>query len=375
MISADFIGLALGQEIASMARSIAAAFAVLSLLVVIWRRGLSGKWMTPGSLMFIVYWLLVLAVTAFHTGLFSAPLLSTLALILLLATAQSAAEVLRALQLVARAYAILSLPFLFLFFFSPETGAPSSNGGFGLLDFRFTGFSAHPGLISAVFSLGILIEIGSRNPRRWFWVLAYSGMFLLAQSAGAFAALLVAALVLVILQERANRWIICLGGIGGTTAALIGLWSAGRLQDFGSLTTGRNAIWSDALGASLEEPLLGRGSRYKTLLSSEEYPFLRAASHTHNDVLEALITSGLVGVTLLLCSASYVAIRLIRTPRKSSSTAGEPVLAASIGVFILVYGLVDTPLAPGFGPMLLVIAFLLTFTANKLWAEPEGRKA
>ena len=174
--------------------------------------------------------------------------------------------------------------------------------------------------------------------------LTVTGGFLLAQSRGAYIALILAGLVLlsIVLPSR-KRWL-ALGGLGliailtvlvarpdGANSLLEALFSGSTVGDPGSVLNsidGRLEIWSRALYAIQDFPFTGMGMNTFRHVVHVLYPLFLIPpdvdiAHAHNEFLQAALDLGLPGLIAFI-ALYIVAFWMLRAIWHSPSTLHPP---------------------------------------------------
>jgi O-antigen ligase len=204
-------------------------------------------------------------------------------------------------------------------------------------------------------------------------------MFLAFGKSGILACVL-AALLFLLLQGQVVPSLGLLLGIGAVGAAIISVTPiAGYLHSYegaGNLT-GRTVIWSGALGAIRQYPILGHGylsSYFAFSRGTSEYEFM----HLHNAFLEVAYNNGLVGVVLLLI-VNYVMVRNIVSSmrmatilRSRGDQRGMPAYILSVGLLAMyLNSFLDGLFAASFGgrPRNFYMFFLAVFMLSAVIHE------
>jgi O-antigen ligase len=216
------------------------------------------------------------------------------------------------------------------------------------------------GLMELVIPVALVpLVMGKVRRERWFLVGLFAmlptvALFLSASRGGivSFGVELAALVLLMVLQRTAGRHALA-GGVVLLVAVLMVSWLGVRqvLERFSSLQTlevsagKRASMRSDTWTIFLEHPWTGTGlgtlqtvyPRYETLYDG------KIVNHTHNDYLEALAETGLLGG---LCCAWFLGVLLVESMRRSvpwnHSFAATLHLAGLAGCTgFLVHSLVD----------------------------------
>jgi len=130
----------------------------------------------------------------------------------------------------------------------------------------------------------------------------------------------VAAGIFTLLQKKVVRSLGLLMGLGALAALIISVTPlASYLQTYegGSTLTGRTQIWSNAINAMRQSPLLGRGY-LATYFSWENTSGLTSgAVHVHNGFIEVAYNNGIIG-ELLLLTVHFMMLRNILSAMKTT---------------------------------------------------------
>jgi O-antigen ligase len=125
--------------------------------------------------------------------------------------------------------------------------------------------------------------------------------------------------------------------------------------------TGRTAIWQFIWGKFLNQPIIGYGYGSTKLLMPLEFRTALGWTSTsaHNMLLQTLVTTGLVGASLVIMVLAKQARDFLKRPHD---------LADALFVFVLISGLFE-PGAVGLSPNLLTIAWLISLAIPRDGAE------
>jgi O-antigen ligase len=216
------------------------------------------------------------------------------------------------------------------------------------------------GLMELVIPVALVpLAMGKVRRERWFLVglfamLPMGALFLSASRGGivSFGVELAAFVLLMVLQRRAGKHALA-GGMVLLVAVLMVSWLGVKqiLERFSSLQTlevsvgKRASMRGDTWRIFLDHPWAGTGlgtletvyPRYETLYDG------KIVNHTHNDYLEALAETGLLGG---LCCAWFLGVMFLESLRRitesSHSFAGTLHLSGLVGCTgFLVHSLVD----------------------------------
>jgi O-antigen ligase len=202
----------------------------------------------------------------------------------------------------------------------------------------------------------------------------------------------VAASIFLLLQRRVVRSLGLLLGMGVLAMLVISVTPVGNyLQTYqgGSTLTGRTQIWTNALNAGRQSPLLGRGY-LATYFSWENTSGLtQGAVHVHNGFLEVFYNNGAIG-ELLLLTIHFMILRNIFTAMKTlkilrglqpgSEQAWHAYLLTIGWLALYVHTLMQGMLGGHFGgrcmsPYMLWLALVMLTTVTRRVSETMLRRA
>lgn len=211
------------------------------------------------------------------------------------------------------------------------------------VDFRLFGVFAHPNTLGPTALLLLLLELyfPSRSYVRGLFLLLALSNFILAQSKTAWLTAFVILILVyvpyrfIVLRERPNGFapsvLIVLVLISGSIAGMLGVLAIGFDKIFSAEVmslTGRTSIWAVTLEEFVKHPLFGYGPE----LWGQEYRFQKgilAAGQAHNQFVQTLGESGLVGFVLLM---AYLGILLKLSLASFRGTRG-----LSLALFLLIF--------------------------------------
>jgi len=171
-----------------------------------------------------------------------------------------------------------------------------------------------------------LLESGRRD--RWLALLLIASTFaavLTTQSRTGLVVAGAAGAVYLVLVRGGRRWVVlmCLIALAGASAYVYSTLPAQRRST--ATLDARLAIWSQAAGSFLHDPVLGHGYGYSIAGNFVEGPTQGLATQvqsTHSDILSALVDGGMVG------GASFIGILILMFTvgrRSLSDPASRPV--------------------------------------------------
>lgn len=220
------------------------------------------------------------------------------------------------------------------------------------VDFRLFGVFSHPNTLGPTALLLLLLELyyPSRSYVRGLFLFLALSNFILAQSKTAWLAAVVVVIMVyvpyrfMVLRERPNGFapavLIVLVLISGLTVGMLGVLAIGFDRIFSDEVlslTGRTSIWAVTLEEFAKHPLFGYGPE----LWSREYRFQKgilAAGQAHNQFVQTLGESGLVGFVLLM---AYLGILLKLSLSSFRETRG---LSLALYLLILMRCMTEAPL-------------------------------
>ncbi|HET9994277.1 MAG TPA: O-antigen ligase family protein [Candidatus Acidoferrum sp.] len=236
------------------------------------------------------------------------------------------------------------------------------------------------GFVELVLPLALVpLVLGRVRRERWpivglFAILPIGALFLSASRGGivSFGAELVVLAIVVVLRRTMGKQLLAAGGILLAALLLVSWLGVGQiLQRFSSLQSlevsegKRASMRRDTWRIFLDHPLAGTGlgtlqivyPPYETLYDG------KIVNHTHNDYLEVLAETGLIGS---LCCAWFIGVLLLEALKRSrelnNSFAGALQLSGLVACCgLLVHSLVDFNLhIPSNAILFLLMAHLAT---------------
>jgi exopolysaccharide production protein ExoQ len=138
------------------------------------------------------------------------------------------------------------------------------------------------------------------------------------------------------------------------------LLSTTKTGDIEELTTatGRNLIWAEAIRKIAERPLTGWG------LNSAPLVLIDFSQHTHNTVLHAALSGGLIAGVLVVLLLSWNLVFGLRS--------GEPIIRA-ISVFVLISSLFEDTIIDTF-PFPTTTLWIFALLYPSLYAVSESKQ-
>ncbi len=340
----------------------------------------------PVAIGYLLLWTFGLLLPALASGLGSRPYayLYPLIVCLLFATASREGYE-RALNVLTWVVLPLTLGSLMLYFVKPEWVADVYyEEGIGASFPRLFGFTQQANLLGATLLpwLLVLLRQSAMRPLLRNAALAVGILALLAsQSKTSIIALAVcgAYLILFTWPQRIRRLIIPFSVLAASMAAG-GLLLAMALDLLPRLTadeaalissgTGRNIIWDIALRVWSANPVLGYGPDLFVDGAFFSVPEMRTVAHAHNQFIDLLARSGLLGLLSLIVMLGIL-IRGLWRIDPAQRPLGIALMAA-----LLIQSATETPISLA-GNTLLAIDFwlLLGFVSSHACAAPRSSKA
>lgn len=211
---------------------------------------------------------------------------------------------------------------------------------------RLTGLSPHPNALSAIAVASLLVEIGFRHgPRRVqiFAGLAAAVCVLLTQSNTGYIAAAVGVLVITAVRHAGYRKTLVSGAI-----ALLGVYvfwpqaiipASLRSSDYVNSVSGRTMIWRLSLDEWHRHPLTGYGPNiFSPSYLSSHFPANMQVSNAHNQVVQTLADSGLLGAAGL---AVVIAATVLCGWRARRVDGG---LSLALGAAFWTFSITETPM-------------------------------
>lgn len=267
--------------------------------------------------------------------------------------------------LVSLRVAIL-LSFAAIWFF-PETAfnTEETRTFFGIE--RLAGIAGHPNGLAALAALGLFLEL--RSGSRKIWALPFIAAIVLAQSSTGYFVALAGVLIMVLYRRPVLRWLAGAGMLtlfgfltfmpsgAGALAKMLGL-------DDPSTFNGRGRIWAAAMQGFDLSPFWGYGPELLGERFRSSYlPGADFATHAHNQFVQTIASTGLVGALSL---AVLLLTVLVAASRTMERTGG---LGLALIAYLLLRSATETPLKPsgvGFGTLTIALVVSLLAVA---WSE------
>lgn len=263
------------------------------------------------------------------------------------------------------AYLVAGLVFAAL---SPELAFRRDSGAYsdfiGTLPYGlFMGIAPHPNHLGPAMAVGLLIvfaQMRTTVAEKVIAVFVFAAL-IYTGSDGSYVSVVGALVVMVFvkdfIQRRPGRipwnsllmvWILF----------LVGVWAARLIANNGisSFTTGRDSLWSSFFESSLRVGWLGLGNfphyirRYPDLFDE----IALRDPNPHNVWLATTITSGYIGLLLLIAFWVSVAFAIVRMPGGPEKT-----LAIGLSAFLLIHGMVESHIFGGFRIYFVLYAILI----------------
>lgn len=238
---------------------------------------------------------------------------------------------------------IILLSIIFAIAFPPLAfNTEESRTVFGLN--RLEGISHHPNVLAMLAALAILLEVSQRS--RLIWQLLALATLVVAQSTTGYIAAATGFVVLRAASSAFVRRAAIVTVIAALAAAILAPSVMSRfveslIPDKAVDFTGRTGIWDAAMQGWLVSPVWGYGPTLLDETYREMYlPGFDAAAQAHNQVVQTLAGSGVVGLIALLILTAVLAQYSFQIGKAD----GRLALAALVA--LLVIGVTETPLRP-----------------------------
>jgi exopolysaccharide production protein ExoQ len=223
---------------------------------------------------------------------------------------------------------------------------------------RLQGVAGHPNGLAAIAVLCLLLELLGGS--KWVWKALSVSCLLLAQSSTGFVVAIVALLLLDTRLGHKFRWVLWVGVVVVAAGFLLlpslvaPILEALAPAQVGTLT-GRTQIWEAAMQGFHEGPIWGYGPELLGNYFRAQYlPGFNAAAQAHNQFVQTIAGSGLVGLTSLIVLAVVLLIYAIRSYGKTGG------LSLALLALLVLRCVTETPLRPvgvSFTTMMLVVVF------------------
>lgn len=235
---------------------------------------------------------------------------------------------------------------------------------------RLAGIAGHPNGLAALAAVGLLLEL--RSGSRLYWKLLFVGALLLAQSSTGYVIAAVGLAIIVWTSMQTVRTMLIMTGVGLGIASLFFLAEAQAFLAVAlggdALTfNGRERIWDAAMYGFTQNPVFGYGpellnANYRYMF----FPGFDAASHAHNQFIQTVASSGIVGVAALTLLLMTLLVAAFRT---AVATRG---LTLALVAFLLLRCISETPLKPGGASFSSFTIALIVSLLALAWTEREG---
>lgn len=235
---------------------------------------------------------------------------------------------------------------------------------------RFEGIVGHPNGLAMVAVVALLIEITSTRSR--FWTVVAVVALLFAQSNTVWIALAFALAFSTLRLAKAVR--VLAAGVAVALASSILIWPERAAQIESRMTggnfsfNGRSEIWAAAMEGFRLHPVFGYGP---SLLGDDfraiYLPNFDAAAQAHNQFIQSLAESGIVGMLALLCLGFVLFSRAVHLRHLGYAT---PLVLLLV---MLARAMSETPLrpvGPGISTFLLIVVVAAIATQ---WSERPSK--
>ena len=217
------------------------------------------------------------------------------------------------------------------------------------------------------------------------WLALLVALTLTGSRAGFTAALVAMVVQISIVAHRKRQWWLLPAGIGATlaTSGLAAMMSgySGLERVVGTSVAGvtqgyRLEAWRACLELWRRFPFLGTGSgSFREAFPMVQPQMLIRESwyHAHNDLLELLVTGGLLTSAVLVMGLAAVGVRLARAFRHAHRTEDEAFVVAAIGIAVgaMVHEFFDFGLTT---PANWVVVSVVLGAALGIWIRPDSHR-
>jgi O-antigen ligase/Flp pilus assembly protein TadD len=202
--------------------------------------------------------------------------------------------------------------------------------------------------LAAYLAASVAIGVGLNNWRAWLAVVVLLAAMIPCGSRGAWLALIVTGLGLLIAVTRHRRWM----AVAGVAIAVAGGFLARHYVARQWQTDVRPAIWASTGQMIADRPLVGHGLgtfwvEYVNYRTPDYFLRPKAANltdHAHNELLEIAAEQGVLGLSAMLWLGVVVVRTGLRSARRAEANQWLYLgLFGAVAVFVL-HGLVDVDL-------------------------------
>ena len=266
---------------------------------------------------------------------------------------------------------------------------------------RLGGLAPHPVAMGLFAQLGLVMLLARPYGNRWINVLAWTlglGVLFFAQSKTAWIAFILCSLTMVVVRHGGNAWrrmgdpregafgiLMCLAAILAG-ASVLGLFLftdlGGHVTDFLDTEqgnqlmtlTGRDQIWAVAWDEWHAHPWFGYGPD----LFDDDFRMavhLPNATNAHNQFIDTLARSGVVGAAALI---AYASVLLVLSLKYAKRTAG---LSAALFIALALRAVSEVPMmlfgygTELFGHLILIVVLAAAASMNVAVKAPRARPA
>ena len=238
---------------------------------------------------------------------------------------------------------------------------------------QLAGITTHPNVLGPLAAVGLIAEIGffrSKVPNL-LAVLAATVTVVLAQSRAGWAMAVVGIAILWAGSARGRERRLARGALVGVTSVGAVLAVFGDSASGADVTSGRFTNWGILFGYFLRSPVIGNGiDVLDTANRADLGRFASAVGQAHNQFVQTMIDSGIVGLVPLVVLTAVVVVTLVRTRSDIAP------LAVAVSVALALLSMSETPLRPVLGgglPVTLFMVALLSSMSSRPDHQVPGR--
>ena len=229
---------------------------------------------------------------------------------------------------------------------------------------------AHPLLTGDLISLSMICVFAASMRKVWKTILI-PGLFvllLLADARGPTGGVIIAMIAMTVVKFRRNdvRAVAVMLIISVILAVALVLndsllrMSSLLMTDDVSTLNSRTELWKQAFAYIVESPIAGCGYYASRYLLIKNFPW---AGHAHNSFIETLLTTGLIGFTMLIGFMAYLARVVLKTGN---------VLLLGTTIYCLIQGMLNPLLFYAGLPMFVIMISVLSAYRQGLDATDTG---
>ena len=229
---------------------------------------------------------------------------------------------------------------------------------------------AHPLLTGDLLSLTVICVFAASMRKRWKAILipALLCLLWLADARGPTGGVIIAMIAMRVLKLRRNdvRAVAVMLVISVILAVALVVndsllrMSTALMTDDVSTLNSRTELWKQAWAYIIESPVAGCGYYASRYLLVKNFPW---AGHAHNSFIETLLTTGLIGLTMLLAFMAYLAKVVLNS--KNAFLLG-------VTIYCVIQGMLNPLLFFAGLPMLVIMISVLNADGELRAAREAG---